>query len=262
MVERRSHEYGEFQLACRQRSERRINRDFEPLSETDAYRIAGALEIAGSAGFQLNISDGVSSPTCQMTEKRQDVLESFAQIYGGVAKPRGKSYRWIVAGRGAARIGEACIDIAPSRREMFEHFADWRQADTHAQRYAIGSELASSYRSPVAIGEYRRLLANPYFFAGVFDARGTDVQETKERGNGTIFTEHAINIATTNVQLLAALSEILGGTVQIRGGENSYGKSINLVVSSKSALQRIHDARTAYGAIPATVNLSLPPSGL
>ncbi len=79
MVERRSHEYGEFQLACRQRSERRINRDFEPLSETDAYRIAGALEIAGSAGFQLNISDGVSSPTCQMTEKRQDVLESFSE---------------------------------------------------------------------------------------------------------------------------------------------------------------------------------------
>jgi len=254
MVENRACQgYGEQQLARRQRSERRINHDFEPLRETDAYRIAGALEIAGSAGFQLNVGDRVSSPTCQMTEKRQDVLESFAQIYGGVAKPRGKSYRWIVAGRGAAKIGEACMDMAPSRREMFEHFSDWLQADTHSQRYAIGAELASSYRSPVAIGEYRKLLANPYFFAGVFDARGTDVQAEKERGNGKVFTEHAINIATTNVQLLAALHEILDGTVQIRGGESSYGKSINLVVSSKSALERIAEARAVYGAIPAAI---------
>ena len=254
MVENRTNsEYGEQHARNRQRSERRINHDFEPLAETDAYRIAGALEIAGSAGFHLNVNDGISSPTCQMTEKRQDVLEAFSVLYGGKTKPRGKSYRWIVAGRDAARIGEACIDIAPSRREMFEHFSDWVHADTHAARYRIGSELPSSYRTPVTIGEYRRLLANPYFFAGVFDARGTDMREEKERGNGTIFTQHAVNIATTNVQLLAALDEMLGGTVQIRGGESSYGKSINLVVSSKSALERIAEARAVYGAIPAAI---------
>ena len=195
---------------------------------TTAAWFAGVLEVGATASFSITehrAKNGTiypkTLPTVEIRTADEQMRQKLYDAYGGTNRPR----YWSKAGRVAAEIIASTYPYAVARKEHAAAATMWLEAETVNEQIMIVQEiLGSRWQQRGDEDEYRKLLENPAFVAGLLDSRGYIAIRT---GNGY----HQLYIQTTskNVHLLNSLEESFGGRVRVTEPENTdvdHGKVV------------------------------------
>ena|SRR3989344_2058580 len=110
------------------------------------------------------------------SDSRETKIYRLSTMFGGFVTPlpASNSWRWEIRGQKALYISDASGDYLPSRQKEYRAFRALEGASDTAERIEIAKNWGSPEEEDTlpSIEDYLKLLLNPLFLTGVFEARG------------------------------------------------------------------------------------------
>lgn len=184
-------------------------------AETTALWFAGITEPGTSVTIgvtqywdrQSQVTRLKTLPALSVHTTSPQMLDRLYDTYGGERKSR----LWRKSGAVAAEIVAATLPYAVARRDHAAAMQLWLQATSVEEQIEIAREIQyTEWQQKANPEDYKELLENPPFVAGVLDSRAyIDTRRSKN------FHNLYIQTTSKNVALLHALQEKFGGRVRI-----------------------------------------------
>jgi hypothetical protein len=207
-----------------------IGRERKEALGTNIYPyLGGVFEATGSLRLDLRPSGNsfLFRPRWELTDNVPLAVSRLSQLVPGSVKPvkrHANEYHWqaepevistywpLIGPYAPSR--QATIDVFSLLREYINFPVNYHQAQRIKQK--IDDTLASS---PLPSPEiYQPLIANPYFVAGVFDARANIIAHNPDKK----IRKPEMAIYFDNVPLITALAGRFAGTVSPNSQQTSY----------------------------------------
>lgn len=201
--------------------------------------LGGVFESGGSIYFDVhNLTREEKKyhyayPTLRIGNNDQRKGEMLKDFFGGsVTKTKDKnSWHWGIKGTKASKLLFAMEEYSPSRRRIIEAVDEWTNTSSPQERVEIAKQFTEGHDiNPVTVEDYKRLVDDPKFVAGVIDNRGAvyhrEAGFSADKSYGHVYPE--LRVQTQNRALLKALIERFGGTIiqiaQAGSTRKSYGQ--------------------------------------
>jgi len=180
----------------------------EKLNINNLKYLAGALEVGGVYNFIKTASS--YRPHISITDNQEE-LQQIKDIYGGtVNKAPPNSWTWEIFDDEAIQLGKNIYMYTPSRRATVDAFDRFNNELVGAtKRIIVNAENKRDRFLKIDQEDYRELILDPYFIAGVIDNRGVFTRTIKKSGN--IYKRLALS--SKNRALLEALQSVHGGSL-------------------------------------------------
>lgn len=216
--------------------------------------LGGVFEIGGSVFFHilrksygagiycypsLHYRDDKEARVSTITSSFRELLDPSVKL--GYTKVKGKDHwRFQTTGSHVPPLVRSFAEYMPSRAIMVNAFQEWEQVDM-ARRAEIGQSMSGRTRSDVTVEQYRALLQNPNFLAGVIDCRGGWLPHPSEERD---YISPLWIITSTNKSLLDALQIEFGGNVHPavyaeKGLPDEEINSFSWIVENKKVLGQL-----------------------
>ena len=203
--------------------------DIEPselVREQHLKRLSGMIEIGGQLGFaaQRSPRGNYVYPTISFNDTFERARQ-LQTIYGGTCvRQSQKSWMWRVVGKKAEDLAEDMSRWTPARKNIIDAFQTCIYENSSFEENV---ELSKGFRNTqtrvdVKPEKYRDLVKDPYFVAGVIDARGVITIEEKwdtrsQESFGRNFIQ--VDVSSVNQGLLLALKNAYNGHIKRRNVE-------------------------------------------
>ncbi len=195
----------------------------------DPMWFGGLIEVAGSVILTVGTENRNGrqyikvTPIITMKDNDWGRIKKLEEYAGGLARHispiESSPYQWAARGYYAVELARLVKPYAPSRQEAFTAFENWANEDEPEQREEIARELQSieGGRNEILEYDYRQLVTQSNFVAGVVDARGGFYNKNiPYAGDNLPYHDWVIPRLETHSQnqpLLEALHEKWGGVV-------------------------------------------------
>ncbi|MFA6602639.1 MAG: hypothetical protein WCT01_02425 [Candidatus Shapirobacteria bacterium] len=201
----------------------------EALSKNIYPYLGGVFEATGSLRLDLRPSGNsfLFRPRWEFVDNVPLAVSRLSQLVPGSVKPikrHANEYRWQAEPEVISTFWPLIEPYAPSRQATIDVFTLLREKINFPVNYhqaqrinqIIDDTLASS---PLPSPEiYQPLVANPYFVAGVFDARANIINHNPDKR----IRKPEMAIYLDNVPLLTALAGKFAGSVSPNPQQTSY----------------------------------------
>ena len=189
--------------------------------------LAGMLECAGSVELGENEDKERGNvyyrPRIRIGDNSRERMLSLQTIVGGNIYRKGNTWLWVVNGKKALEIAERIKQFTLKRQSILLAFQNWENSDDRDERSEIVQAFEKeSDTNQIPPQEYTPLITNPYFLAGVVDARGIFTYFRKFYGEG----EKAHDIVTPFLQIISENVSLLDSiAINYKGKSSKHNRS-------------------------------------
>lgn len=195
--------------------------EFKEIPEDNAKFLAGIFEMGAGMSIEHKIAtvagaSGVLRQKQQVqsqiyfTDTSEEKIKQMELMFGGKSRElKGtNSWRWSASGSEALHVLNSIQSFAPNRQEEIKAFQRLAEMNTLEDKIAISKAMSlynnspKSYPDPI---EYKHLVQDPAFIAGVYESRGNVYVNNEE--------DTPLNMTSLNISLLTVLQEQYGGSV-------------------------------------------------
>lgn len=215
------------------------NETSELVREQYLKLLSGLIEIGGQLGFaaQRSPRGNYVYPIIGFNDTFERARQ-LQTIYGGACvRQSEKSWMWRVSGKKAADLADDMRNWTPARKEIIDAFQICMyEGNTFEDNIELSSGFKNTQtRVSVEPEKYRELVKDPYFLAGVIDARGVITIEEKwdtrsQESFGRNFIQ--VDVSSVNQGLLVALKNAYDGHIKKRNTEGQErifnGKAVQM----------------------------------
>lgn len=160
------------------RLDKEIPQNFDPVWFGGLVEVAGSVIFTVGREYRQRRQYIKVTPIITMKDNDWGRIKKLEKHAGGIARHinpiESSPYQWAARGYYAVELARSVKPYAPSREEAFTAFENWANEDEPEQREEIARELQSieGGRNEVSEYDYRQLVTQSNFVAGVVDARG------------------------------------------------------------------------------------------
>lgn len=175
------------------------------------FETGGSMSIALSRRPQNGAGENQTKNVVPFLSRngKKNALDYLKDLFGGrVRHQKGMSWQWELAGTPALLLARQMKPYSPSRQTAIRAFEDTELAASYYDKKQIADNLKENgLLDEVTVDQYRELVRNPAFLAGVFDTRG-HVYKIEKSG-------YLVYFYSSNRPLMEALELATGATIDI-----------------------------------------------